>query len=212
MAKETFLNLPLEKQDHILRESIKEFAKKGYHNGNIGIIAKNAGVSKGSVYQYFENKEELYMDSIKKSIEISMEYTKAPLVKYKSINIFEYIYAAFESSWPILKKEPYIIEFLQNIYYANLAPKNLPALDYILKSSRDFLLELIKANKDMGVLRQDISDESMLLFFEGVTVKFKEEMLLMAKSQKKLIYDTTFKDYESLIKDMIELLKSGIKK
>jgi AcrR family transcriptional regulator len=61
MPKETFFNLNEEKQEKVMRSAISEFLKHGFEKGNIGDIAKNAGVAKGSIYQYFENKRELFL-------------------------------------------------------------------------------------------------------------------------------------------------------
>lgn len=42
-----------------MRAAIGEFLKHGFEKANVGDIAKNAGVAKGSMCQYFENKKEL---------------------------------------------------------------------------------------------------------------------------------------------------------
>lgn len=51
------------KQSHILDIAVKEFANKGFKNSNINIIAEKAGVSVGSLYKYFETKENLFLAS-----------------------------------------------------------------------------------------------------------------------------------------------------
>lgn len=45
------------------------FFKKGYFNSTIDEIAKLAGISKGTVYLYFKNKDELYVSLIMPMIE-----------------------------------------------------------------------------------------------------------------------------------------------
>jgi len=48
-----------EKKDHILKAAIGEFAKKGFAKTTISNIAQAAGIGKGTVYEYFKNKEEI---------------------------------------------------------------------------------------------------------------------------------------------------------
>jgi AcrR family transcriptional regulator len=48
-----------EKKDHILKAAIGEFAKKGFTRTTISNIAGAAGIGKGTVYEYFKNKEEI---------------------------------------------------------------------------------------------------------------------------------------------------------
>jgi TetR/AcrR family fatty acid metabolism transcriptional regulator len=54
MAKRTS-----EKYDAILEASIRVIAKHGFHRAQISKIAKEAGVADGTIYLYFENKEDL---------------------------------------------------------------------------------------------------------------------------------------------------------
>ena len=61
MPKKTFLRLRNEKQESIIRAAIHEFIENGFARAKIADIAQNAGVAKGSMYQYFEDKEELYV-------------------------------------------------------------------------------------------------------------------------------------------------------
>jgi TetR/AcrR family transcriptional regulator len=60
MPKQTFYNLPPEKQARFLEIAIAEFAANDYRNASISRIVAQAGIAKGSFYQYFENKAALY--------------------------------------------------------------------------------------------------------------------------------------------------------
>ena len=61
MPKETFFNLPEEKKQRIVNAAIDQFSKTHYSNVTIDAIVKGAGIPKGSFYQYFENKDDLYI-------------------------------------------------------------------------------------------------------------------------------------------------------
>ncbi|GCE28876.1 hypothetical protein KDA_43600 [Dictyobacter alpinus] len=45
----------------ILREAAREFARLGFDQANINLIAEQAGIGKGTIYLYFENKRELFL-------------------------------------------------------------------------------------------------------------------------------------------------------
>lgn len=60
MPKETFFNLPEEKRQRILGLAIEEFAHHDYQNASISRIVAEASIAKGSFYQYFEDKADLY--------------------------------------------------------------------------------------------------------------------------------------------------------
>lgn len=48
-----------EKYLQILEAAVKEFAESGYHRTQVARIAKEAGVADGTIYLYFENKEDI---------------------------------------------------------------------------------------------------------------------------------------------------------
>ena len=60
MPKQTFFNLPDEKREQILNVIIDEFAENDYANVSVSRIVARAGIAKGSFYQYFEDKDDLY--------------------------------------------------------------------------------------------------------------------------------------------------------
>jgi len=60
MPKHTFLNLPEEKRERILRAALEEFSAADYAKATIDRIVERAGIPKGSFYQYFEDKDDLY--------------------------------------------------------------------------------------------------------------------------------------------------------
>jgi len=47
------------KRDRILRAAIDVFAKNGYFNAKVSEIAKSAGVADGTIYLYFDGKEDI---------------------------------------------------------------------------------------------------------------------------------------------------------
>jgi AcrR family transcriptional regulator len=60
-ARTTFSNLPPEKQEKIVAAAVREFARHGYKKASINTIVRDAGIAKGSLYQYFHNKEVLFV-------------------------------------------------------------------------------------------------------------------------------------------------------
>mgnify|MGYP000914953748 CR=1 FL=1 len=65
-----FQSLKPEKQERILNAAIKEFAKKGYKNAVTDEIVKEANISKGALFHYFNNKRDLYLFLYDYSLEI----------------------------------------------------------------------------------------------------------------------------------------------
>ena len=60
-TEEQFEEIRKESRRKILDAALKVISEKGYHGASIASIAKDAGVSKGLMYNYFKNKEDLLL-------------------------------------------------------------------------------------------------------------------------------------------------------
>lgn len=60
MPKQTFFNLPKEKQDILIYAAKKEFSRVPLNEASIANIIKDASIPRGSFYQYFEGKEDAF--------------------------------------------------------------------------------------------------------------------------------------------------------
>ena len=60
-ATKVFLRLPPEKQQKVFDAAAAEFAQHGYDAANTNVIARRAGVSVGSLFQYFGTKQSLFL-------------------------------------------------------------------------------------------------------------------------------------------------------
>lgn len=88
MPKQTFYNIQLDKQERIINASKKEFIRTNFYDASINQIIKDAGISRGSFYQYFEDKEDLFTYLL----ENSMLYLLSEVSKKaanKNLDIFE---------------------------------------------------------------------------------------------------------------------------
>ena len=70
-----------EKRERILQAAISVFADKGFYDTRVSEIAKAAGVADGTIYLYFENKDDvlisIFQDRIEKLLEILGEIAKS---------------------------------------------------------------------------------------------------------------------------------------
>lgn len=53
-----------ERYFRILEAAGVYFGKNGYHLADLDVVSKEAGVGKGTLYRYFENKEQLFVETV----------------------------------------------------------------------------------------------------------------------------------------------------
>ena len=61
MPTETWNRLPAARRDAVLTAAENEFAAHGFSRGSLNVIAREAGVAKGSLFQYFDDKVDLFV-------------------------------------------------------------------------------------------------------------------------------------------------------
>ena len=69
MPKQTFHKLNPDKKKALMSACFSEFANYSFAEASISRIVKSLGIAKGSIYQYFEDKQELYEFLIDESIQ-----------------------------------------------------------------------------------------------------------------------------------------------
>jgi AcrR family transcriptional regulator len=60
VPRPTWSNLPAAKRARVLDAAMAEFGRHGFSGGSLNVIAREAGVAKGSLFQYFEDKLDLF--------------------------------------------------------------------------------------------------------------------------------------------------------
>ncbi len=76
-TEEQFEKIREEKKTLILRTALELFATEGYHISTISKIAKQAGISKGLIYNYYSSKEEV-LEAVLKDGFLKMAETLIP--------------------------------------------------------------------------------------------------------------------------------------
>ncbi|HEX8725928.1 MAG TPA: helix-turn-helix domain-containing protein, partial [Gemmatimonadaceae bacterium] len=60
MVRERFDNLDPDKQERLFEAAADEFSDHGFEGASLNRIIDRAGMSKGSLYYYFNDKSDLY--------------------------------------------------------------------------------------------------------------------------------------------------------
>ncbi len=63
-----------ERKAELLNAALDEFAKKAYEDASLNRIIKNAGISKGTFYYHFKDKQSLYLYLLKHAVKAKWEF------------------------------------------------------------------------------------------------------------------------------------------
>lgn len=65
----------------IMRVAAGEFARLGFDQANINVIAEQAGIGKGTIYLYFEHKRDLFLAMLRFIAQAQLAVTRAALAR-----------------------------------------------------------------------------------------------------------------------------------
>lgn len=211
MPKETFFNLDEGKKERIMRAAVSEFCMHGFEKGNIGNVSSSAGVSKGSMYQYFENKKELFLYCVQWSSELFIKkYGISSDLPGETANFFDYILESAKALFVQMREERELVIFLQDVFLGKYKSLMNESIEYMQKVSDELMLRFIRQGKENGYIRKDIDDELLCIFATAVSYKFKEHTLNKARILGEDILDVPFEAFETEYEAMIELMKNGM--
>lgn len=97
MIKSTFYNLSEEKRKRLFEAAQKEFSSVSYHDASINKIIKNAEISRGSFYMYFDDKYDLVIAMLEDYRKIIEKRVKEVLVESNG-DIFEMAITLFDET------------------------------------------------------------------------------------------------------------------
>ncbi len=115
---EKFFDLKKEKQDRMINAALKIFAKNGYRHASTDDMVAEAGISKGLLFHYFENKLGLYTFLYNYSV----RFMVLELSGCGGENdFFELIKRREAAKMQALKKYPYMQLFIDSVRYEEVA-------------------------------------------------------------------------------------------
>jgi AcrR family transcriptional regulator len=83
VPKQTFFNLQQDKRKKLIEAAEMEFTRVPLFEASIANIIKMAGISRGSFYQYFEDKDDLYFFLLEDKLTKAKNYFIALLDKHE---------------------------------------------------------------------------------------------------------------------------------
>ncbi len=201
MPTQTFLNLPAAKQASVMAAAIDEFSKRNVEEAKLSNIVRAAGIPRGSIYQYFANKDDLYVYVFERLREERREYTKAAFDDYLTspfLTFFERFYAL---DTEFLARHPLHIQ-MGKVMYSHASGVSLSLIRAIKNRYRELFVLAIERDQDSGVIRADV-DRSVLA---DLCVHFMTDIFIFQNLSDRM----TLTDMRDHLRGTIDLIRRGV--
>jgi TetR/AcrR family fatty acid metabolism transcriptional regulator len=147
---------PGDKRERILDAAVRVFARKGFHATRVSEVAKAAGVADGTIYLYFESKEQLLVSLFEHRVERLLEYLErelpaAPSASQRLQRIIELQLGLLEGERDLAEVVTVAFRQSTRLMKEYGAPKFNAYLDAIAR--------VIAEGQESGELRDDVSPQ-----------------------------------------------------
>lgn len=160
-----------DKQERIINAALKEFARNGYEKASTNEIVKESEISKGSLFNYFNSKNELYLFLLDHVAEM-VEKIYAE-VDMNEKDFFERMRQLGSVKFKIYKKFPQAFSFLKSLTNEDAAEVKAE----IKKTGEAVIasgLERGYQNIDFSKFREDVDREKMINIINWTMLSFAE--------------------------------------
>jgi AcrR family transcriptional regulator len=170
-------------RQHILREAASEFSRLGFDQANINVIAERAGIGKGTIYLYFENKRELFLAMLRHIAQSQISTIRTVLATPGSLQQrLEKLFCAF-----VRLAEEDSAGF--NVYMSALYGVNRAFQDEATKLLRDYLavIALVLEESQAAGEISNINVEVTALMVLSLTESYILSAKVLGQSEQTLI-------------------------
>lgn len=170
MARPRFHRLAETQQRVILDAALREFAAHGYRDASLNRIIEAAGISKGSMYYYFDGKEDLYVDVTRAQLEAMVRQEgPAPMPSGTDPDAF---WTGLEDYYlrltRLLAASPDTAALLRD-WLTGAAPSTLRhGVEEAEAAVLPWVMRTLAAGQDAGAIRTDAPSELLIAITMGM--------------------------------------------
>jgi TetR/AcrR family fatty acid metabolism transcriptional regulator len=192
--------LVAERESQILGAAAKVFGAKGYERATIADIAKEAGISEGSIYNYFKNKGDLLVSLPYRVINPQIESLGALAGDRTPEEALSTIARTMTAT---IRQNAHIFRILLSALPGMTQKMREQYLHQVVLNAGGIIQIYFEEQIRRGVFRQDLPPSTLALAFIGMffpTILIEEVMQIEIPSPR---------DYEEIISTSVQVFLQG---
>lgn len=209
-ALSTFRHLPPDKQERVLAAALAEFADQGYQAASLNRLVAQAGIAKGSLYQYFPNKEGIFHYIFQYALKV----VRHTLTTVKEETLEENFFVRLEKSLlagvRFLREHPRIFSLYLKIQLDKNVPFREEFLAAVRRHATEYFASLVRRAQARGELRPGVPKAAALFLLDAVFDRFLQAVAVPALDVTLDLHKATDEDIHKHVRELISLLKDGL--
>jgi TetR/AcrR family transcriptional regulator len=207
---QTFENISPEKRDNVFNAAISAFAEKGYDAANINEIARLAGISIGSMYSYFDSKEDLFLAMVEKGLKL---LNRAMLdCRPDEGTIIEVLERVIRVTVRYTKKQPDMCRLYLLITTDNMKGQTERLSEEAEIDFLDMYKRILKSALQRGEIRPDIDIDSAAFLIDNIVImlQFSLTSRYYQHRMENYLGEEASADRERLVRKTLDFICRGL--
>lgn len=212
IPKQTFYNLSKLKQNKIIGAAQIEFFNYGYDLSSIQRIIKACEISRGSFYQYFTDKKDLFFEILRLIVNRKLTALEPAISNADNLGFFNLIELTIKLGFEYARNNPQDVKIAESIFNSNTL-KIEEIMEFILSrhtnnkpfpGSIEFYNLLIKKAQNRGEIDSSIDTFSASLFIKNMLESLNTSLM------KNHFSDGIGPEAEKNFYDFLTFIKTGL--
>ena len=204
----TFTNLALDKQQAIIKAAIYEFASLGYQKASCNNVVKVAGISKGSLFQYFGSKEGLFLYVFGRFVGKVKGAVKEATAN--TDDFFALVQAILGAGLTFIDRYPQYFQMYLRVLFEQDVPRRQKLLAEVRLFSKEYFGPLCEAAQEEGIIRADISVEMVIFMLDAAIDRFLQAYARPYLDSGLGLADLGAEQLQDKVDQLLKILKDGL--
>lgn len=208
MPQETFFNLPEDKRNLVISAAMQEFSNADYNTASINQICKKANIAKGSFYQYFVDKLDLYVYIMTLAIEEKIKFFSSVIAEFHTLTLLEQIRLLFLKGVEYAKQHPQYAALGEQFSKESNESAKSAVIKEGDKQSELLFMQMIHNAKTKGEIDSKVDSLALSLLLQSINSAVNQYMLNKFGSVR---YEYNENDVNGFVDSLLSIIFNGIR-
>lgn len=174
-ATAQFSHLSPEKKARIINASISEFSEKGYDTASMNKVVELAGISKGSLFNYFKSKSSLYFYIYNMALREVKDFLQKVREDTRDQSFPLRLEKIIDAGVQFITDHPRLARIYFRLVYSGDSPRKKEILTELRSISDEYLGSIIQDAMDRKELDPNLDLSQSVFFLDSVLNRFLKD-------------------------------------
>ncbi|MDY6973069.1 MAG: TetR/AcrR family transcriptional regulator [Thermodesulfobacteriota bacterium] len=210
MGIKTFNNLNPKKQNNIFRIALVEFSDKGYAKASINDMVERLGIAKGSIFQYFGDKQGLFNFVFAKALTMVKEHFRRVREETENLDFFTRFETILVSGVGFVRKNPRIYALYTKIQFEGKLAFCSHLITSLRRDSFEYLSDFIKTGIKKRELSPDLDLARTSFLLDAVLDRFLQAYMLEHLDAGQGLFRADQGTTRERARQVVEMIRQGL--